>query len=191
MRVTAAFYLIGLMLWFAATVAPGAAAASVFMTVPRMEISVPALDSYFAQDSAEAGRFVAGRALQPLFEITDWIQMVAAAMVVSSGFRLWRLRGLAGPRWSATVMVALIAVAALLLGARLMQSNGMRADLAMYWQAVVDFDRAAALPAKARFDDAHRVAERLSSMQVATLLAVVAMAGVASVPPVVRTAKNP
>lgn len=183
MRVAAALFWLSLVVWFAAAVAPGAAAASVFATVPRMPISIAEIDPYFAQDSKELGRFVAGRAIQPLFDATDWVQMIAAAMCVSTSLRLWRMRGFAGVRWMSSVAVGLVLAAAVLFAIRLLQTNAMRADLAVYWQAVVDLDRTVGVLAKERFDQSHRVVERLASLQVASLLAAVVAAAIASAPP--------
>lgn len=190
MRVTLALFWLALLVWFTATVAPGVAAAGAFYVIPRLEITVPALLPYFGGDSAEAGRYVAGRTLQPIFDITGWVQMSAAALAVSTIIRLWRTRSMAAPGWPTTLTLVLVLLGGALLAGRIVQSNMQRADLLAYWQGVAQLDRTMALPAKERFDQAHATAMRLSTLQTVLLLATV-VAGALACTPAPRSPQEP
>jgi hypothetical protein len=196
MRLTFALCLLALALWLAAAVAPGAAAVSAFRVIPTLGVSIPALDGYFGGDSVDAGRYVAGRMLQPLFDATDWVQISAAALTASTLFRLWRLGHLKGPTWLRALAMAAVVAAGALFGVRLAMGGHMRTELLAYWSAIDAADRPAAELAKASFDADHRLAERLSSAQLAALLAAIGLVAAAAIPgesraPITRTATAP
>ncbi len=147
---------------------------SAFTTLPRHGAVIPQLEPYFQGDSQEAGRYLAGRMLQPLFNGTDSVQMIAAALAVSTVLRLWRLRGYAGPGWLMAVAACLVLGAAALLASRVWLGMAVAVDLNAYWSAIASGNRPAATDAKALFDAGHRVAERLSATQISLMLAAVA-----------------
>lgn len=182
MRLTYALFWLGLTVWIAAAIAPGAAAASVFMTLPRENIAVVGHEDFFAGDAPAAGRYIAGRAIYPLFAISDWVQMAAAALCVSTSIRWWRLGQSQPPRWMAGAAVLVVLAASAVFAVHLWHTNGLRQDLGAYWQAIDDKSHEAAATAKAQFDASHRVAERLNSVQIALLLTAVAATACAHAP---------
>lgn len=180
MRVTAVLLWLGLVLWFAAAVLPGAAAISAFTVLPRMGATSAEAQAFFGADTKGSAQYLAGHVLQPLFTATDWVQISAGALSVSMVLRLWRLGGMPGPHLARVATVLLVVGAGALLAIRLAQANPMMADLATYWAAILAVDHAAADAAKQSFDAAHHTAERLSSAQVTALLAAVIAAALAT-----------
>lgn len=188
MRMTVVLLWLSLLTWCAAAVLPGAAAVAAFGTLPRVGLSVPRLDAMLASDPERAGRYAAGRMLQPLFDATDSVQMLAAAVAVTTLLRVWRLRGFASPRWLGTGAVCLVLVAGGVLAVRLSLATTLRGNLHAYWSALESGDAPAASAAKESFDADHRVAERLSSLGVTALLAGIAATAAALAPAAGRVA---
>lgn len=175
MRPTATILLLALVAWVAALAAAGAAAMGAFGSLPKLGISVSGTEAFFAGDTAEMGRYAAGRMLAPVFMLSDWVQIGASSLCVACTVRLVRLRGMAGSAWARHALVACVAVASALLAHRAWTAPGMNADLLAYWQAVESGDREAATTARASFDTAHRTADtffRITLLVVAGAIAV-------------------
>lgn len=159
MRLTAALLSVALACWFAAIAAAGAAAMAAFTSLPRMGITMPTVDAFFAGDTAEMGRWAAGRMLAPVFTASDWVQFTMAAATVTCTVRLVRCGGFRGVRAFRAAFVACVAIAAALLAWRAWTAPAMNAELFSYWKAVEDGDREAAATARAAFDGMHRGAD--------------------------------
>ncbi|MCX5641031.1 MAG: hypothetical protein NT059_09510 [Planctomycetota bacterium] len=159
MRTTATILFIALAVWFAVIMGTGAAAMGAFGALPKLGISVAGTEGFFAGDTAEMGRFAAGKMMQPLFMAGDWVQFAASALTVGCTVRLARLGGLNGMRWARAMLFACVAGAALILAWRAWSGPAMTFDLLAYWDAVAANDREAATAARARFDSAHVVAD--------------------------------
>jgi hypothetical protein len=193
MRLSVVLLWLSLVVWCAAAAVPGAAAMAAFATLPREGLAVPRLAATLGQDSDRAGRYAAGRMLQPLFDATDGVQMLAGALAITMLLRLWRLRAFTEPRWLGVCAVVLVLAAGAALAARLSLASGLRANLHAYWQALEKGDAPdapAALDAKAAFDADHRVAERLSSTGLLLQLATVAVAAAALAPGGARATRD-
>ncbi|MEY4810745.1 MAG: hypothetical protein RI986_1083, partial [Planctomycetota bacterium] len=66
MRTTATILLFALSVWLSVILATGVAAMGAFGALPKLGISVAGTEGFFAGDTAEMGRFAAGKMLQPL-----------------------------------------------------------------------------------------------------------------------------
>ena len=132
---------------------------SAFASLPRMGISVTGVEGFFAGDTAEMGRYAAGRMLAPVFMTADWIQFTASALAVGCTVRLARCGGFRGLAAARLALFAAVAVAAGLLAVHAWRAPAMNGDLLAYWQAIEAGDRDAAAAARASFDASHRVAD--------------------------------
>lgn len=171
MRPTATLLLIALTAWLAALAAVGTAAMGAFGSLPQQGISVAGTEAFFAGNTQDMGRYAAGRLMQPLFALGDWVQFATSALTVGCTVRLARLHGLRGPRWARGGLFVAVGTAAVLLAARAWTAPGMDADLRAYWDAVAAGDHAAADAARASFDLAHRAAEGGMKAQLAAVAA--------------------
>lgn len=161
MRPTATLLLLALVAWASAIAAAGTAAMGAFVALPKLGLTVSGVEAFFAGDTAEMGRYAAGRMLAPVFMLSDWVQIGASSLSVACTVRLARLHGLRGTPWARRLLVAGVAIAASLMAWRAWTAPGMNADLFAYWQAVEASDRSAAEAARASFDAAHRTADTL------------------------------
>lgn len=159
MRPTATLLAVALACWFAAIAAAGTAAMAAFASLPRMGISVGGVEAFFGGDTAEMGRWAAGRMLAPVFTASDWVQFSMAAAAVTCTVRLVRCGGFRGVRAFRVAFVACVAFAAVLLAWRAWTAPAMNAELFSYWKAVEEGDREAAATARVAFDGMHRVAD--------------------------------
>jgi hypothetical protein len=159
MRPTATLLLLALAAWLAILAAVGAAAMGAFGSLPHQGISVAGVEGFFAGSTEEMGRYAAGRMMQPLFALADWVQFGASALTVGCTVRLARLGGFRGPSWARGGLYAAVGAAAVLLAIRAWTAPGMDADLHAYWEAAQAGDHAAADAARASFDVAHRAAD--------------------------------
>ena len=159
MRTTATILLFALSAWLSVILATGVAAMGAFSALPKLGISVAGTEGFFAGDTAEMGRFAAGKMLQPLFMAGDWVQFAASALTVGCTVRLARLGHFNGMRWARMVFFMCVAGAAIILAWRAWTAPAMTVDLLAYWDAVAANDRAAAEAARARFDTAHVAAD--------------------------------
>lgn len=182
MRPTATLLFVVLAAWLAAVAATGVAAMAAFGSLPRMGISVSGTEAFFGGDTAEMGRYAAGRMLGPVFVTVDWVQFTASSLAVGCTVRLARLGGFRGDRWARGLLFAAVGTAALLLAWRAWSAPAMNADLLAYWQAVEAGDREAAAVAKASFDAGHRVADTLFRVQGAAVAAALALLPMALLP---------
>ena len=182
MRPTATLLSVALACWFAAIAAAGAAAMAAFGSLPRMGISIPAVEAFFDGDPAEMGRWAAGRMLAPVFTASDWVQFTMAAATVTCTVRLVRLGGFRGLRAFRTAFIGCIAVAAALLAWRAWTAPAMNAELFAYWKAVEDGDRDAAATARAAFDRMHGGADAVFRVNLFLVLGAIAALPAALVP---------
>lgn len=172
MRLCASILLIALACWLAVITAAGATAIASFTGLPRLGITVPQVQPFFGQDTAEMGRWAAGHVLQPVFVVGDWVQYVMAALAVGCTARMVRTRGYAGARWAAMTLLLVVAASAAILAWRAWSMPAMTEDLLAYWNAVEQNDAATAAAARLRFDAAHHAAETgLNAQFVLVLLA--------------------
>lgn len=191
MRPTATLLLVALAAWLAAIASAGAAAMAAFSSLPGMGLSVAGTEVFFAGDTADMGRYAAGRMLAPLFMSSDWVQFTASSLAVGCAVRLGRLGGFRGMRAAAWGFGFALASSALLLAWRAWSAPAMNADLIAYWNAVEAGDRDAAAAARASFDAAHRVADtvfRAQALAVAASLALLPAALLPAAPPPARHA---
>ena len=191
MRPTATLLVLALAAWLAALAAAGTAAMAAFTALPRMGISIAGTEAFFAGDSAEMGRYAAGRMLTPVFLTGDWIQFTASALSVGCAVRLGRLGGFRGMRPAAVAFGISLGASALLLAWRAWSAPGMNADLLAYWTAVESGDRAAADAAKASFDAAHRTADAAFRAQAVTVAAALALLPASLLPAMPARASRP
>ena len=182
MRPTATILLLALVAWVAAIAAAGAAAMGAFGALPKLGISVSGTEAFFSGDTAEMGRYAAGRMLAPVFLLSDWVQIGASSLCVACTVRLARLHGMHGAPWARRALVACVAVAASLMAYRAWTAPGMNADLVAYWQAVEAGDRDASMAARSSFDAAHRTADTLFRVNFFVVLAAVAVLPAALLP---------
>ena len=190
MRPTATLLLLALAAWLAAVAATGTAAMAAFGALPRLGISVAGTEALFGGDTAEMGRYAAGRMMGPVFMTGDWIQFTTSALAVGCTVRLVRLGGFRGPRWARGLLCAAVGSAAALLAWRAWSAPAMNADLLAYWHAVEAGEREAASAAKGAFDAAHRVADTLFRVQGATVAAALAMLPMALLEATVPTTRR-
>ncbi len=182
MRFSITVLVVALAVWLSAIVSAGAAAMTAFGSLPRQGITVADAAAFFGDNTAEMGRFAAGRMLQGVFLAGDWVQYAAAALAVGSTVRLLRLRGLQGPRAARIAVPVLVGAAAAILAWRAWSMPAMTTDLLAYWDGVLANDHAAADAAKARFDGAHRAAEAGLQLQLWLVLAALPAAVIAALP---------
>lgn len=182
MRPTATILLLALVAWAAAIAAAGAAAMGGFATLPKLGISVSGAEAFFSGDTAEMGRYAAGRMLAPVFMLSDWVQIGASSLCVACTVRLARLHGMHGSAWARRTLVACVAIAASIMAYRAWTAPGMNADLLAYWQAVEAGDRDAAGSARATFDAAHRTADTLLRVTLLVVLAAITALPAALIP---------
>lgn len=182
MRPTATILLLALVVWVAAIAAAGAAAMGAFGSLPRLGVSVSGTEAFFSGDTAEMGRYAAGRMLAPVFMLSDWLQIGASSLCVACTVRLARLHGMPGAAWARRALVACVAIAACLMACRAWTAPGMNADLLAYWQAVEAGDRDAAAAARASFDAAHRTADTLFRVTFFVVLGAIAVLPTALLP---------
>lgn len=191
MRVTSTILLIALAIWLSVIVAAGAAAIANFSTLPKLEISVQGTEAFFASNSEEMGKFAAGRALQPLFMASDWVQFAVSSIVVGCTLRLARLGDLHGPKWARVALMTSVVAAATLLAFRAWTAPSMNADLSIYWAGVMANDHAIADEARAQFDIAHRTADAVFKMQgIAVLGALISLLPALLQPATAHAAKD-
>lgn len=182
MRPTATVLLLALVAWVAAIAAAGTAAMGAFASLPRLGISVSGTEAFFSGDTAEMGRYAAGRMLAPVFMLGDWVQIGASSLCVACTVRLARLHGMLGAAWARRALVACVAVAASLMAYRAWTAPGMSADLLAYWQAVEAGDRDAATAARSSFDAVHRTADALLRVSFFVVLGAITVLPAAIVP---------
>lgn len=175
MRPTATLLLLALASWAAVIVAAGVAAMAAFRALPALGVSVAGTEDFFSGDTAEMGRYAAGRMLQPVFAATDWAQFAVSSLSVGCTVRLARLGGFRGGAWARRALVAAVACAAALLAWRAWAAPAMNADLSAYWDAVARSDADAARAARASFDAAHRTADAAFRVQLALVAAALAV----------------
>ena len=182
MRPTATLLLVALAAWLAAIAAAGASAMAAFSALPRMGISVAGTEAFFAGDTAEMGRYAAGRMMAPLFLTADWVQFTASSLAVGCAVRIGRLGGFRGLRPATWAFAVALGTSALLLAWRAWTAPAMNADLLAYWNAVEAGDRETAAAARASFDAAHRLADGAFRIQAITVAAALALLPVALLP---------
>lgn len=182
MRPTATLLLLALVTWFATLAAAGASAMAAFATLPKVGVTVSGVEGFFGADTAEMGRYAAGRMLAPVFLTADWVQFACSALAVGCTVRLARCGALRGTRVARVALCASVGVAAALLAIHAWRAPAMNGDLLAYWQAIDAGDRDAATAAKASFDAAHRIADAGFRATLAAVLVAIASFTAATVP---------
>lgn len=182
MRPTATLLLLALVTWFATLVAAGCAAMAAFSTLPKLGVTVSGVEAFFGDDTAEMGRYAAGRMLAPVFLTVDWVQFACSALAVGCTVRLARCGALRGARLARFALFGGVGTAAVLLAFHAWRAPAMNADLLAYWQAIGAGDRDAAAAARASFDEAHRVADAGFRMTIVAVIVAIAAFTAATVP---------
>lgn len=182
MRPTATILLLALVTWFATLAATGVAAMSAFSTLPKLGVTVSGVEGFFGDDTAEMGRYAAGRMLGPVFMTADWVQFACSALAVGCTVRLARFGALAGARPARLALLGAVGIAAALLAIHAWRAPAMNGDLLAYWQAIGAGDRDAASAAKASFDASHRSADAGFRATLVAVLVAIAAFPAATVP---------
>jgi hypothetical protein len=180
--VLAAIWWLALVGWVAAIIAPGAAAMVAFPRLPELEVAIPATQAYFADDTAGAGRFVAGFVTNPIFVAADSARLVAA-MIVWLTVVLAAGRPSGGGRLAGAATLAIGAATVLFAISFLTVSAPLAEALDQWRVAVFDGDHDAAGMAKAAFDPLHERASALMKGELLCVLAAIALSGAASAVP--------
>lgn len=177
--IAGALWWLALIVWVAVIVASGTAAMVAFTRLPELGVVMPGTESFFADDTAAAGRFVAGYVTNPIFVAGDWIRLGAAATawmaILSTRFR--PVSGEAGR----IVAILLVGVATVILAWSLLGlAPDLQSSLAEWRAAVLADDPAAAQIARERFDPLHATASGLMRIELLLVLAAAACSGAAS-----------
>lgn len=169
-------YWICLTLWLGTLMLAGGAAAFVFATVIDMDLVVTEFASY---DTTQHGRLVGGMIMDPVFFVTDVVQVVLAVVVIVL-LVVQVIRRHGGPIANGIRGLALLGVAALLAYRILMVAPGMNADLRAYWEAARAGDAETATVHRLAFDAMHPTAARLYDASFALLFIAIGASAVAT-----------
>ncbi len=183
--ILAAIWWLALIGWVAAIVAPGAAAMVAFPRLAELEVAIPATRTFFADDPAAAGRFVAGFVTNPIFVVADSVRLVAA-MIVWLTVILAAGRPSGGGRLAALATLPIGAATVLFAISFLTVSPPLAEALDQWRVAVFEGDQDAAGMAKAVFDPLHERASSLMKGELLCVLAAIALSGAASAVPIRR-----
>ncbi|MEE2681330.1 MAG: hypothetical protein VX641_03055 [Planctomycetota bacterium] len=163
-------------------VAPGLTGMTAFGVLEEQGVVVPAYQAFFADDPTGMSRLAAGLVTDPIFRITSMIQWVLAPLAVLLciiEFRPLRLM----PGWAQAIRLPLLVIAlGLVIHHNAVMAPRMSEELTTYRSAAARMERPVSDAARARFDQDHRIAERLYSLRLLVLIGAVAgtAAGIAS-----------
>ena len=177
--IAGALWWLALIVWVAVIAASGTAAMVAFTRLPELGVVMPGTEAFFGDDTAAAGRFVAGYVTNPIFVAGDWIRLGAAAIawlaIAFTGFR--PVPGDAGR----IIAIVLLGVATLILAWSVLGlAPALQSSLAEWRAAVLADDPAAAEIARERFDPLHVKASGLMRIELLLILAAAACGGAAS-----------
>jgi len=168
-----ALHVLSLCLWGASVLSAGLAAAIAFPTMKALDPRLPA----YARYDGDHWMLAAGTIANRVFEVTDVVQMVTAAVAVATAIALMAIRVCAGRSMATLVWLGAVAVAAGVLGYTLIVLRpGMAVDLHAYWDAALAGNTPAAEAARQEFSGEHPTASNLMAATAgAVLVAIIAV----------------
>ena len=161
-----------LTVWIAAMFASGVVAIAAFTSLPDLELSTPAAEAFYGDDTEGVGRYVAGFVTNPVFVASDRIRSVAAIailllIVISRGRILDRrcrvLRYLAG----ATLKLGLVILAYTVI----VLAPDIQTTLTAWRAAVTDGDVERGAAIWKSFEVLHTIASTLLRIEFLTMVA--------------------
>jgi len=170
-RVTSVTYWLALAIWFGSLMTVAIAAMIAFTVLPEQDLTLSAYSDYRPE---QHGRIAAGLVLDPIFAITDVVQIVAAIVAVGMVFLqlvAFRMRVSRPANWLRTL--AILAAGGVLCYRLVVVTPPMNDALTEYRAAAMAGDVELADRLRASFQDDHTRAERL--FQVTFLLVIAAM----------------
>lgn len=177
-------YWLGLVLWVSAMLTAGVAAYAVFGTLldESLGLSLSAYAS-FPSEHAQHGRLAAGTIMEKVFTISDYMQVVAAVMVVVGLFGQLVMAGRARRRPSNIIRVACLAgVLGLLVFRVFMLAPEMNHNLRSYWEMARVGSVDAARRHRDAFEQDHPTASNVLTVSLVLLLVMVAASASAMTP---------
>lgn len=165
-----------LTIWFAAIIAPAAAAMVAFPRLPEIEAVIPATGAFFSGDPESAGRFVAGFVTNPIFVASDVVRLAVVGVAWLSVL-VSRGRPSGHGRWSIVAMISMAIASTLFAISFLFVAAPLAEALELWRAAVFAGDHGAAADAKAIFDPLHLTASRLMSTELIFVVIAILAAG--------------
>lgn len=180
-RVAEAFHALGITVWAIAVGGSALAAAVVF---PQMKALAPSLPGYAAY-TGDHWMIAAGHVGRKVFEISDWVELGASAVVVVALASLTRC-GFVRGWWGALRWMGVGLAAGLAIYNGLVLAPRMDRSLVAYWEAARDGRNEEASAYREMFSAEHPLASRIKGTSLTALLLTTAIAAAArknSAPP--------
>jgi hypothetical protein len=179
-RVISLLWWVVLAVWFATAIAPAVTAMSAFTQLQALPLTVTDYHDYLGDDPQANGRLAAGFVTDPVFRVTDIVQIALAVLAVI----LFALGGGRPPQGAcaAKVVAGIGLAASIALTGVLAIGYGpeLNRELEAYRAAALVNDGTAADRHLAAFNRVHPMAERLHGVRALALLVLVAASGFAA-----------
>lgn len=179
-RLLAAAWWCVLSIWLVCAVAPGVVAISAFTTLPSLGITVTDAHAFLGDRAAANGRFAAGYVTDPVFQVSDIVQLALSVLGVIL-FAVGGARFPSSTRFSRVLTGIALALAVGLTGVIAIGiSPPMNRHLTAYRAAATLNNADVAVRELAAFNILHPTAERLHAIRAAAVLGLIVVCGFAS-----------